>query len=149
MKHYRMLAINLIVSGLVMYVVMFTMIDGLDDFYNNVNMAYMTLTMLAPMGVLMLVTMRSMYTHKAINAAWYVGLAVVFVVSFAFTRSQTFVGDLQFIRSMIPHHSGAILMCRQAKIADAEIAALCEQIERSQRDEIAQMNAILGRLRSD
>lgn len=73
MNHYRMLAINLIASGVVMYLVMFTMIDGLDDFYNNANMVYMTLTMIAPMGVLMLVTMSSMYHRKGLNAALYAG----------------------------------------------------------------------------
>ena len=49
MNHYRMLAINLVLSSVVMYLVMFTMIDGLDDFYNNANMAYMTAMMVAPM----------------------------------------------------------------------------------------------------
>jgi uncharacterized protein (DUF305 family) len=34
------------------------------------------------------------------------------------------VGDKQFLRSMIPHHAGAILMCEKASIKDAEIRAL-------------------------
>ena len=147
MNQYRMLAVNLAASVVIMYLTMFTMIDGLDDFRNNLNMAYMTLTMAAPMGLLMLVTMTAMYRNKAVNAALYVGLAMVFVGSFAFTRTQTFVGDVEFLRSMIPHHSGAILMCRQAKITDAEIASLCDQIAQSQRAEIAQMNRILARLK--
>lgn len=46
---------------------------------------------------------------------------------------------------MIPHHSGAILMCREANIADPEIVGLCEKIKRSQQDEIDQMKAILKR----
>lgn len=46
---------------------------------------------------------------------------------------------------MIPHHSGAILMCEQASITDPEIVALCQQIVASQQKEIAQMEAILGR----
>jgi len=48
---------------------------------------------------------------------------------------------------MIPHHSGAILMCEQANISDPEIISLCEQIVESQVEEINQMEAILGRMR--
>jgi uncharacterized protein (DUF305 family) len=146
MNHYRMLAINLVLSSVVMYLVMFTMIDGLDDFYNNANMAYMTAMMVAPMGALMLLTMNSMYKNTKANVALYIAFAVMFVGGYAFTRSQTFIGDVGFLRSMIPHHSGAILMCREAKVADAEITALCSQIVRSQQDEIDQMNRILSRL---
>jgi uncharacterized protein (DUF305 family) len=146
MNHYRMLAINLVLSGLVMYLVMFTMIDGLDDFYNNANMAYMTAMMVAPMGALMLLTMGSMYKNKRANVALYIVFAVLFVGGYLFTRSQTLIGDVGFLRSMIPHHSGAILMCTEASLADAEITALCSQIVRSQQDEIDQMNRILSRL---
>ena len=46
---------------------------------------------------------------------------------------------------MIPHHSGAILMCREASLTDPEIVALCGQIQRSQRAEIEQMRQILER----
>jgi hypothetical protein len=31
---------------------------------------------------------------------------------------------------MIPHHSGAILMCEQAALTDPDIVALCRQIVR-------------------
>jgi uncharacterized protein (DUF305 family) len=47
---------------------------------------------------------------------------------------------------MIPHHSGAVLMCSKAEIRDAEIKQLCGNIIRSQTQEIDQMKAILQRL---
>jgi uncharacterized protein (DUF305 family) len=47
---------------------------------------------------------------------------------------------------MIPHHSGAILMCEQASIQDAEIQALCDSIIAGQQSEIDQMETILQRL---
>ena len=47
---------------------------------------------------------------------------------------------------MIPHHSGAILMCEKAQISDPEIASLCQRIIRSQAEEIEQMKAIRQRL---
>jgi uncharacterized protein (DUF305 family) len=146
MKHYVLLAANLVSSAVVMYLAMFTMIDGLDDFYNNANMAYMTITMVAPMGALMLLTMRSMYKVPKLNAALYVLFAASCIGSFAFTRTQAAIGDVQFLRSMVPHHSGAILMCRESALADTEIVELCRRIIRSQQEEIDQMNRILARL---
>jgi len=55
------------------------------------------------------------------------------------------VGNGQFLRSMIPHHSSAIFMCDRASITDPEITALCRQIVESQREEIAQMQQMLTR----
>lgn len=45
------------------------------------------------------------------------------------------VGDTQFLRSMIPHHSGAILMCERASLTRLEIQALCRQSVASQKAE--------------
>ena len=51
----------------------------------------------------------------------------------------------QFLKSMIPHHAGAILMCEEASIQDPEIRVLCQNIIVSQQSEINQMKAILNR----
>ncbi|MDX0190383.1 DUF305 domain-containing protein [Sinorhizobium meliloti] len=144
--HYIMFAVNMALSLIVMYFVMFSMIDGFPDFRNNINTLYMALTMVAPMGIIMLATMGGMYKHKGLNAALYIGLILLFVVAFAGTRTQAFVGDRQFIASMIPHHSGAILMCREASLTDQELMDLCTSISQGQRKEIEQMNAIQARL---
>jgi uncharacterized protein (DUF305 family) len=114
-------------------------------FYLNINNVYMTLMMVAPMAVVMLVGMRSMFPSRRMNLVVVVIAAVVFMASFAAMRSQAAVGDEEFLRSMIPHHSGAILMCEQASLTDRELIALCGQIVRSQREEIAQMESILAR----
>ncbi|MDC7810187.1 DUF305 domain-containing protein [Sphingomonas koreensis] len=142
---YASLALQTVVSGIVMYLVMFVMIDGPGSFYNNLNMFYMTLMMIAPMVVLMILAMRHMFPSKTANAALLIGAVVAFVGSFALIRTQATIGDVQFLRSMIPHHSGAILMCREAKLGDPEIIALCERIKQSQAEEIDQMKAILAR----
>jgi uncharacterized protein (DUF305 family) len=142
---YASLALQTVVSGIVMYLVMFVMIDGPGSFYNNLNMFYMTLMMIAPMVVLMILAMQHMFPSKTANAALLIGAVVAFVGSFALIRTQATIGDVQFLRSMIPHHSGAILMCREAKLGDPEIIALCERIKQSQAEEIDQMKAILAR----
>ena len=143
---YASLALQTVVSGIIMYLVMFVMIDGLSSFYNNLNMLYMTLMMVAPMVVLMIVAMRHMFPSRAANNALLAGAIIVFLGSFALIRTQTTIGDSAFLRSMIPHHSGAILMCREASLRDPEIKSLCEGIIRSQAQEIGQMRAILARM---
>ena len=144
-SHYRMLAINLTVSAVIMYLVMFAMIDTLGEFYNNLNMFYMTLMMVAPMGALMLLMMGSMYRNTRLNLILYALFAALFALGTVGTRAQAGIGNVQFLRSMIPHHSGAILMCREASISDPEIIALCGNIQQSQRSEIEQMKRILER----
>ena len=145
-KPYAILALNLGLSLLVMYVAMFAMIWSWGEFIQNVNFFYMALVMWAPMGAIMLATMGGMYGNRKLNAALYVALAAIFVLSLLGIRQQSLVGDDQFLRSMIPHHSGAILMCEEAKLTDPEIGRLCGEIIQAQRDEIAEMKRIMDRL---
>lgn len=145
-RPYLMFAINMILGFIVMYFVMFSMIDGWGDFRNNLNMAYMAITMWAPMGIFMLATMPGMFPRKLLNQALYAAFVILTLVSFLATRSQALIDDRQFIDSMIPHHSGAILTCRQASLSDRELMQLCDEIEAAQRREIEQMQAISNRL---
>jgi len=145
--HYTMLAVNLFLSAIIMYLAMFAMIWSRGEFIQNINFFYMALVMWAPMGAIMLLTMKSMYGNTKLNAVLYVAFALIFVMSFAGIRSQALVGDRQFLRSMIPHHSGAILMCEKAKIVDPQIKSLCGEIIESQAREIEEMKAIRQRLR--
>jgi uncharacterized protein (DUF305 family) len=143
--HYLMLGVNLLLSLTIMYVAMFAMIWSWGEFVQNINFLYMALVMWAPMAAVMLLTMRPMYPNKKLNGLLYLGFAAVFVLSMIGIREQSLVGDRQFLRSMIPHHSGAVLMCEEAKITDPEIQTLCQGIISSQTSEIDQMKAILER----
>jgi uncharacterized protein (DUF305 family) len=143
--HYLMLGVNLLLSLIIMYVAMFAMIWTWGEFVQNINFLYMALVMWAPMAAVMLLTMRAMYPNRKINGLLYLGFAAVFVLSMFGIREQSLVGDRQFLRSMIPHHSGAVLMCEKAKITDPEIQTLCQGIISSQTSEIDQMKAILKR----
>jgi uncharacterized protein (DUF305 family) len=143
---YASLTLQTLVSGVIMYLVMFVMIDGLDSFYNNLNMLYMTLMMVAPMVVLMILAMKHMFASRMANLTIIALSLIAFFGSFALIRTQTAIGDRAFLRSMIPHHSGAILMCREADLRDGEVKRLCGQIIESQRREIDEMKAILDRI---
>ena len=143
--HYRVLAVNLGLSLIIMYVAMFAMIWSFGELIQNVNFLYMALVMWAPMSIVMLWTMRSMYRNQRLNIILYAVFGLALVLSFAAIRAQSLVGDSQFLRSMIPHHSGAILMCERAAISDPEIEQLCGEIIASQKAEIDQMKAMLER----
>lgn len=142
---YSSLAIELSLHFIIMYLVMYAMIWTVNEFYLNINNLYMTLMMVSPMAVIMMITMRSMFSSIRINLAIAAISTVVFLGSFLAIRNQAAVGDREFLRSMIPHHSGAILMCQQAQLSDPELIGLCRNIVRSQRQEIEQMRAILNR----
>ncbi|MDP1923865.1 MAG: DUF305 domain-containing protein [Thiobacillus sp.] len=145
-SHYKKFALTLSINAVLMFFITYAMIDTVDHFYPNINRAYMSLMMVAPMAMVMLFVMRGMYQNAKLNAMLYAVFAGLFIVSLALARTQTLVGNEQFLRSMIPHHSSAILMCQQSAITDREIIELCGEIVQAQKEEIAQMKAILGRL---
>lgn len=142
---YQTLGIVLAINTIIMFLLTFALIARPEHFYPNINRLYMALMMVAPMGILMLIAMRAMFENSSLNRVVMIGFAALFALSFTLARTQTPVGNEQFLRSMIPHHSSAILMCQQSSITDAEILTLCEQIVRTQEEEIAQMLRILAR----
>ncbi len=141
---YLSLALTFPIHVAIMYVLMFAMIDTAADFWNNTNMFYMALLMAAPMTAIMPVTMPGMYPDKGVTAAVIGLFLLVGLLSFLAIRGQWGIGDRQFLRSMIPHHSGAILMCQQSTLTDPRILDLCDGIVASQRAEIDQMRALLA-----
>jgi uncharacterized protein (DUF305 family) len=146
-KRYLPLAVMTALSFVAMYILMYAMVDRLGYVYNSLNQVWMAALMAAPMALIEVIVMRQMYPVRAVNFAIIGGSVVAGILFFAFIRYQAGIGDAQFIRSMIPHHSGAILMCREAPIGDAELKALCGEIIESQQREIDQMQAILARLK--
>jgi uncharacterized protein (DUF305 family) len=145
-KHYGALGVSFVVMLILMYVIMFSMIYSLGEFIQNINFFYMALMMATPMTAIMPLMMGSMYPDRRLNLILYAGCALLFILALVGIRTQALVGNAQFLRSMIPHHSGAVLMCEKAKLSDAEIEMLCGRIIRSQTEEIDQMKRIMRRL---
>ena len=142
---YGRFALMLALSFVAMFILMYAMVDRFGNALPNVNQAYMAALMTAPMAVLEMALMGAMYPDAKRNRIILVLALVVGVLSWFAIRQQVAIGDRQFLRSMIPHHAGALLMCRQAKLSDPEVLALCKGIEASQTREIAQMKALLAR----
>lgn len=154
MKHHGMkgmyvkLAIMAVLSFISMYVFMYMMVYRFAEVYPNVNQFYMAGLMSAPMVIIEILVMWSMYTSTKANFV-VVGVSLLLLVLFiAGMRYQTAVSDTQFLKSMIPHHSGALLMCDNPNIRDAEIRELCKGIIASQQSEIDWMKQKLKELES-
>jgi hypothetical protein len=145
-KHYGHLAIMTFISFIAMYILMYAMVDRFENVYPNFNQFYMAGLMAMPMVLIELAVMRGMYKDKKLNIVFIVASILLGLGFFAGIRQQTAIGDEQFLKSMIPHHAGAILMCNEAPIQDAEIKHLCDGILSSQQSEIDQMKEILARL---
>jgi hypothetical protein len=145
-SHYGLLVIMAVLSFLAMYVLMYAMVDRFSNVYPNLNQIYMAGLMTAPMVIIELALMRTMYHNGKLNVAIMAVSLAALAALFMLIRQQSAIGDGQFLRSMIPHHAGAILMCERAPIQDPEIEQLCTSIISSQQREIDQMKAILSRL---
>lgn len=145
-NHYLRLAVMIVLSFISMYVLMYAMVNTLGDVYNSLNQVYMAGLMTAPMVAIEMLVMSGMYKNKKLNALLITGGCVAGIAFFLFIRQQTAISDRQFLRSMIPHHSGAILMCNEASLQDQRLLELCKTIMTGQQQEIDQMRAILGDL---
>jgi uncharacterized protein (DUF305 family) len=146
-SHYVHLLIMTVLSFLSMYILMYAMVDRFANVHNNLNQFYMAGLMTAPMVLIEMAVMGAMYANKKLNGAIMAVATVLGILFFAGIRQQTAIGDTQFLKSMIPHHAGALLMCNEAPLADAEIQQLCKTILAGQQAEIDQMKAILARLK--
>lgn len=143
---YRQLAFMAALSFISMYILMYAMVNAAGNVLNHLNQVYMAGLMAAPMVVFELILMKKMYKDRRRNAVIMAASILAALLFFAFIRQQTAIGNRQFLKSMIPHHAGAILMCEQSAITDPEIEDLCDSIIASQQSEIDQMRAILERL---
>lgn len=144
--HYRQFAIMILLHFIAMYVFMYAMVNAFANVYNSFNQIYMAALMTSSMVLIELPMMRSMYKSKKLNIAIIVAGLILLIGSWFAIRQQTAISDRQFLRSMIPHHAGAILMCKEASIQDQEIKDLCKNIATGQQAEIDQMKGMLDRL---
>ena len=135
-------------STVVMFGLMYLNTYALDHIFFSETRAYMALVMGATMAVIMLAFMLAMYTDRRINVAILVGSAVVFAVSLWLVRSQETVGDVAYMRAMIPHHSIAILTSERARIKDPRVRKLADGIIEAQRREIGEMKTLIRDLDS-
>lgn len=145
--HYGHLLIMAVLSFVTMYFLMYAMVDKFENVFLNLNQVYMAALMAAPMVIIELAVMGTMYTYKRLNLIIIAGSAMYAMVFLLFIRQQSMIYESQFLRSMISHHAGAILMCENTRFHDPEIKQLCRNIIANQESEITQMKAKLATLK--
>ena len=145
--NYKTFFIMLACSFVAMYVTMYLNTYSLDHVFFSLTRFYMVCLGIATMAVIMWFFMRKMYNDKKKNIVILVGSVVLFVGALGLVRVQApIVGDVLWMKAMIPHHSIAILTSERADIKDPEVKKLAEDIIKAQKKEIEEMKKMIERL---
>jgi hypothetical protein len=130
-------------STFIMFFLMYQLVYQLDHATFSLNRLVASLVMGAVMTVVMLAFMWPMYRGSGTKVA----VLTVGVLSAGgllyVNRSQALIGDVEFMESMIPHHSIAINNARKAQIRDPRVRDLADRIIISQVREIEEMKLLL------
>ena len=143
MNKYLRFGAMIATSTLVMFGLMYLNTYALEHVTFSQTRAWMAVMMGATMAVVMLAFMLHMYQRKGLNLAIFALSAVLFAASLWLVRSQNTVGDVSWMKAMIPHHSIAILTSERALLADPRVRQLANGIIETQRKEIAEMQALI------
>lgn len=131
------------VSTTIMFFLMYQLVYSRDHAMFSINRFIASIVMGSVMTIVMLSFMWPMYKKIMAKIAVLV-LAVLIGGGFLITnRTQSFVGDVNFMKSMIPHHSIAINNARKASINDPRVRELADGIIRAQVLEIEAMKQLL------
>ena len=143
---YRRFAAMIATSTVVMWGLMYaTVYEPAHATWSQTRL-WMALFMGAAMAIVMLGFMWSMNPDRRANTLILVGAAAVFIGGLWLARSQATVGDVAWMKAMIPHHSIAILTSERAGITDPRARRLADEIIETQRREIAEMKALIADL---
>lgn len=149
-KNYTKFAIMLSASFVAMYITMYLNTYAIDHVYFSLTRFYMTCLGISAMALIMFFTMRKMYKNRKKNIAIVVGSILLFITALGLVRIQKpIIGDIFWMKAMIPHHSIAILTSERADIKDPEVKKLAEDIIEAQRREIEEMKAMINRLQDE
>lgn len=147
-KYVRFLAM-IATSTVVMYLLTYTNVFAFAHVRFSEERVYMALLMGAAMAIIMLGYMWSMYRSRRVNVAIVVGALILGGTAFLLSQSQLLVGDVNYMRGMIPHHSIAILTSERAGIEDVRVRELADAIIAAQRREIDEMDWLIEDIREN
>lgn len=146
-NNYTKFVLMLAASFVAMYITMYLNTYQLDHVYFSLTRFYMSCLGIAAMAIIMFVAMRNMYKNKKKNLAIVLGSIALFIGALVLVRVQKpIIGDILWMKAMIPHHSIAILTSGRADIQDPEVKKLADDIIKAQKKEIEEMKAMIKRL---
>ena len=139
----------ILVSTVVMFGLMYLNTYAFEHVFYSQTRTWMALMMGGAMAVIMMLFMLKMYHSKRANLAIVAGGAVVFAASLFLVRSQATVGDVDYMKAMIPHHSIAIMTSERARIRDPRVRQLADSIIEAQVREIGEMKQLIAELEAN
>ncbi|WP_287980340.1 DUF305 domain-containing protein [Sphingomonas sp.] len=143
---YGRFAAMIATSTVVMFGLMYLNTYVLSHVEFSQTRMWMALVMGAVMAAIMIGFMWGMYPNRRANLGILVGAVAVFGGALWLVRSQETVGDVAYMKAMIPHHSIAIMTSERAHIKDPEVRRLADGIIDAQIREIAEMKRHIARL---
>lgn len=147
---YKTFLLMLGCSFVAMYITMYLNTYSIDHVYFSLTRFYMTLMGISTMAVIMLLFMLGMYKNKKKNTIIILSSFLLFCSSLFLVRTQSpIIGDVLWMKAMIPHHSIAILTSERADIKDQEVKKLANGIIIAQKKEIEEMKAMINRLENE
>jgi hypothetical protein len=140
---WRRFAAMIAISTVVMFFLMYQLVYSSDHLMFSMNRLLASVIMGCVMTIIMLAFMWKMYEGKTLKLV-VVGTAAIGAIGLlAVNRTQAAIGDVSFMKSMIPHHSIAINNARKAGISDPRVRKLADGIIESQVREIAEMKLLI------
>ena len=147
---YTTFVLMLAASFVAMYITMYLNTYELDHVYFSMTRFYMACLGISAMALIMFFFMRKMYKNKQKNLGIIVGSIGLFFAALGLVRTQSpIVGDILWMKGMIPHHSIAILTSERADIKDPEVKKLANDIITAQKKEIEEMKTMIKRLENE
>lgn len=108
---------------------------------------YMALVMGGTMGLVMLGWMLHMLRNVKLNALVVVVSLLLVGLGVTMDRTQATIGDVDFMKAMIPHHSLAITRAERFGSDDVRVCELAVSISEAQRREILEMDWLIDDIR--
>ncbi len=143
MHPYRNFVLMIVASSVLMFCLMYLNTYQLSHVWFSQTRMFMTFIMAGSMALVMLFFMRNMYKDKRANLAIVMGGVALMGLGLWLVRSQATVGDIAWMKAMIPHHSIAILTSERAQITDPRVRKLADAIIEAQRREIGEMEFLI------
>src|SRR5665647_2242761 len=100
---YARFGVVIAASTILMFGMMYLNTYALDHIFYSQTRSWMALMMGAAMCVVMLGFMWKMYANPIFNLSILAVAAAVFTLSLWLVRSQAMVGDVAYMKAMIPH----------------------------------------------
>ncbi|MBI2774438.1 DUF305 domain-containing protein [Candidatus Dependentiae bacterium] len=145
MRYFK-LVLRSLLSFISMYILLYLTVDSYSNTFMNLNQFYMASVLTLSIIIIELLLMGSSYPNKKLNNLILFPSGIIFILLIIFARKQVGINDEQFLRSMIPHHAIAVLMCQHSHLKDPDIQKICKNISAMQLSEIDVMKSKLKTL---